>query len=52
MTSHSSSGPQWTPDIPVPTRPSAVLTSTTGTVQCDIAAVASAMGLVSGTAGA
>ena len=36
--------------MPVPTRPSAVRISTTGTVQWDIAAVESAIGLASGTA--
>ena len=45
-------GPQWTPEIPVPTRPSAVRISTTGTIQDFSAAVESASGCRSGTASA
>src|SRR6266404_5589029 len=52
MTSQSNSGAQWTPEIPVPTRPSAVRISTTGTIHDRSHAVASEMSCLSGTASA
>src|SRR3954451_7087978 len=50
MTELNSSGAQWTPEMPVPTRPSAVRISTMGTIQELSAAVESAMSLLSGMA--